>query len=65
MVSLTEKNNSTFGESYYISKKAKKAFDGQTITRKYKEGNEMIGLKLLRLALTIVKIKMRSGIWGQ
>lgn len=29
---------STFGESYYISKEAKKAFDGQIITRKYKKG---------------------------
>ena len=29
---------STFGDSYYISKEAKKAFDGQIITRKYKNG---------------------------
>lgn len=29
---------STFGKSYYISKEVKKAFDGQIITYKYKEG---------------------------
>ena len=32
------KYNSTFGDSYYIGKEAKKAFDGQIITRKYKNG---------------------------
>ena len=32
------KYNSTFGDSYYIAKEAKKAFDGQIITRKYKNG---------------------------
>ena len=32
------KYNSTFGDSYYISKEAKKAFDGQIITHKYKNG---------------------------
>ena len=32
------KYNSTFGDSYYIGKEAKKAFDGQIITHKYKTG---------------------------
>ena len=55
-------NNSRIEEPYNMSKDAIKAFNGRSITKSIKRVVGMIDSRLLRLALTIARTRMRNGI---